>query len=191
MVSVIIVRTSNHRRFLNMTKHIVGIILFSLIVGTSVVVAGFFNVLTTDTNSVTIKENYRVYKKKKRKKRCRKKRRPREDNFQANISQAVFDKKTNQLTTSWTFQRGSNGSRDLDLHFYVKDEFGTQYLKKETITVNADQNIYENSFDWLNRLESRNNLYIVPKISKSNDNWDYRPGINSSNSVPVLLKIDQ
>lgn len=60
-----------------MIKHIVGIVLFTFIVGTSAAIACLFGVVTERTNSVSEHKSYRVYKDKKRKKRCRKKRKRR------------------------------------------------------------------------------------------------------------------
>ena len=172
-----------------MTKHIVGIILFTFIVGTSAVVAGLFDVVTSKAKSVVVKENYRVYKKKKRKKRCRRKRRkPHRVNVEANVAQAVYDKKLNQLTTSLVFSRNLKRSVEVDLHFFVKDEFGTQYLKKETLYASNSNNTYENSFTWFNRLESKENLYVMAKVRNSREKWDYQPGFIPSKATPVLLK---
>ncbi len=171
-----------------MTKHIVGLIIFTLIVGTSVVIAGLFGYSSApDTYTFTEHhDNHRVFKKKKRKKRCRKKRRKhRTENIEAKISQAVFDKNTNQLTTNLVLTDDVIYG-DVDLHFFVKDEFGTQYLKKETISVSSN-GVYENSFAWLNRLESRENLYVIPKFKVSRRSWDYQPRFDVSKATPVTL----
>lgn len=53
-----------------MTKHIVGLIIFTLIVGTSAILAGLFSYGTSTKSFTTTNysDSYRVYKKKKKEK---------------------------------------------------------------------------------------------------------------------------
>ena len=173
-----------------MTKHIVGLIIFTLIVGTSVVVASLFGAShapkTYNCDKYNVK--HKVYKKKKRKKKRRHEKRHKRGHYAANMTQAIFDKGSNQLTTSLDFKNESFEGV-VDFHFFVKDEFGTQYLKKETIKASSTQSVYENSFSWLNRLESRENLYVMPIAIYSNRNLDYQPRFDVSRATPVLLKM--
>jgi hypothetical protein len=60
-------------------------------------------------------------------------------------------------------------------------------LKKETISASSAIKIYENSFAWLNRLESRENLYVIPKVRISRRDWDYQPRFDASKATPVQL----
>jgi hypothetical protein len=168
-----------------MTKHIVGLIIFTLIVGTSAVIAGIFSYITTKPNvdTVTVYEDSGVYK---RKKRCRKKRKPRPREISATVLQATFDAAGKKLTTE-IFVSETDVESDLELHFFVKDAYGTQYLKKETITVSSEENLYENSFGWLNRLESKENLYIVAKVKRAYSRWDYQPRFDAEKATPVLI----
>ena len=169
-----------------MTKHIVGLIIFTLIVGTGAVIAGLFSSVTApDADSVTVYKDSGVYKK-KRKKRCRKKRKPRPREISATVLQATFDQAAKKLTTE-IFVNDTDVEGDLELHFFVRDAYGTQYLKKETIAVSSEENLYENSFGWLNRLESKKNLYIVPQVKDSSSRWDYQPRFDAEKATPVLI----
>lgn len=172
-----------------MTKHIVGLLIFTLIVGTSAVIAGLFGYASApEADSVTVSETYRVYKKKKRKKRCRKKR-PRPREVAATVVQATFDESGRTLTTEVVL--GTPETADLELHFFVSDAYGTQYLKKETIVISSSETLYENSFGWLDRLESKENLYVVARPRPASRGWDYPPEFDAALAVPVLVRNDR
>lgn len=172
-----------------MTKHIVGLIIFTLIVGTSAIIAGLFGYVTTSekTSVQTYNEDYRSYKK-KRKKRCRKHRKPRPKEVSAMVSQAVFDETNKNLTTEIAFENFFESEGEIDLHFFVQDGFGIQYLKRETIKVSSYENVYENSFGWLNRLESRENLYVVAKFKPDVESDYSMEFFDGKNATPVLVK---
>ncbi len=171
-----------------MTKHIIGLIIFSFIVGTSAIIAGLFsyNPVPETYTLTTYKDSYKVYKKKKRKKRCRK-RRPQPKEVSAEISQAVFDEKTNQLTTEISFKNYSDSNGQLNLYFFSKDVYGTQYLKQEKIYVTEERSVYRNSFDWLTRLEFKGNLYVIPVLQTDSDsvNW---VKFDDSIAQPILIQ---
>ncbi|NNE66364.1 MAG: hypothetical protein HKN33_07335, partial [Pyrinomonadaceae bacterium] len=67
-----------------MAKHIVGLIIFTLIVGVSVIVRG----VTDYTTSVSVSKNYKLYKKKKKRKKRKKRRhcRPHKRSYSPNLS---------------------------------------------------------------------------------------------------------
>lgn len=173
-----------------MTKHIVGLILFTFIVGTAAVVSGLFGNTPTPKKYTVVKSNdkYRVYKKKKRKKRCRKKRRHHHPKLEATVSQALFDNSSNKFITSIKFKNNRYSERDVDLHFFVKDRHGERYIKTETIAVSTYQKQYVNSFKWMKNFGSRENLYVVPTAKTLNDGWTIPPSFNVNKATPVILK---
>jgi len=176
-----------------MTKHIVGLIIFTLIVGTSAIIAGIFGYMTTPgADSVSVSDNL-LYRIESRRHRCgrkrRKPRKPRPREISATVTQATFDEASRTLTTAIDFSDSDLFDGDLELHFFVKDAYGTQYLKKETISVSDAKSVYENTFGWLNRLESRENLYVIAQVKSSDDRSDYQPSFDSGKATPVLIKV--
>lgn len=174
-----------------MTKHIVGLILFTFIVGTTAIISGVFGStqLPKKRTLINQKDNFKVYKKKKRKRRCRRKRpKPRLEKIEATVSQALFDKNTNQFITNIKFKNRSYAERDVDLHFFVKDKHGERYIKTETIPVSTSKQQYINKFKWLRSFGSSENLYVIPTVKTLNDGWTIPPSFNVAKATPVLLK---
>ncbi|MGI8543443.1 MAG: hypothetical protein ACR2MD_08175 [Aridibacter sp.] len=167
-----------------MTKHLAGIILFTFIIGSSAIIAGLFY-QAPEAKIITVRENFTVYKKKKRKSRCRK-RRPHTEKASVNLSAAIFDSSANRLTAIIDFEDNRNSYGEVDLNFFVNDKYGIRFLKTERIYVSSPVHRYTKILDWLGRLDSRENLYVIPQIhNEENDKWS-SPVFNSYEAIPVL-----
>ncbi len=170
-----------------MTKHIAGIILFTFIVGSSAVIAELFY-QTPEANIITVRENYTVYKKKKRKRRCRKQR-PRNENAEVKLSAAIFNSDSNRLTTFVDYENEWDSYGEVDLNFFVNDKYGIRFLKTERIYVSSAMDRYTKILDWMGRLDSRENLYVIPQIHNDEyDKWS-SPIFNEHKAIPVLLTL--
>ena len=171
-----------------MVKHIIGLIICALIVGTTVAVSRLliipFNGLLEHSCAIQIRQD-QLYKKKKF--RESRKKRPQRKSIDTSITQAVFDKNKGILTTNVISSNDSIATK-VDLHFFVKGEFQTHYLKKESITVSNSQSVYEFSFAWLTRFESWENMYVMSVPIDSIYDTNHLPSFNSSMAIPILLK---
>lgn len=166
-----------------MTKHLAGIILFTFIVGSIAVIAGLFYPVP-EAKIITVRENFTVYKK-KRIRRCLK-RRPHTEKSSVNLSAAIFDSSANRLTTIIDFKDDRNSDGEVDLNFFVNDKYGIRFLKTERIYVSSPVHRYTKILDWMGRLDSRENLYVIPQIhNEENDKWS-SPVFNSYEAIPVL-----
>jgi hypothetical protein len=185
-----------------MNKHIVGLIIFSFIVGISAIIASFFvqmpQIPTLDQVRVS-GENPYIYRGHKS---CgKKKRKPRPRDYSelasAKVSQAVFDLDKKQLDTEFTIERTNDSTETVNvaLHFFVNDRYGVQSIATEFITLNPNFDIGDkavttkiSSFKWLNNLESRENLYVMPEVVTNEYNYtNYPPTFDSSEATAVLL----
>ncbi len=171
-----------------MTKHIVGLILFTFIVGTSAIIAGLFYEVPK-ANSIKVKKNYYyTYKKKKKKKRCRKYRRSSAEIVSVNLSQAIFDSSANRLTAKIKYEDSWDSSGVVNLHFFVKDKYGTRFLKTERLYASTAMDKYTKILDWMGRLDSRENLYVIPQVQSDNYDITGYPKFNQFKATPILLK---
>lgn len=173
-----------------MTKHIVGLVLFSFIVGTSAFVAGLVygpseSAVTEAKKSLEMSVDKR--KKRKRKKRCHPHRRTNDYIGSATVTGAVYDANARMLTTTFSFSRGVPENFDLDLHFYVRDNYGTRYLTTETLSASSWTSNYENPFGWIDRFEQTEDLYIIPRVKTLDEGWTLPPSFNLSESVRVKV----
>lgn len=174
-----------------MTKHIIGLLLFSLIVGTSAGVAGFFNTAPERVKSFTIKGDYAVYKRRKRRRRCRR-RRPRSAEAAAlKISNAMFNMETGILTVL-PVKRYEDGkeSRSVIYHFFSKDQFGARRVRSERVWIKQNSSFNSSyirkRFGWLARPISRENLYLIVESSNSL-NWREAPKFDERAAVPIIV----
>jgi hypothetical protein len=132
------------KEFSAMKKHILGFVIFGLIIGVSVFVYGVFVVKNNKTSCVLerIKDkeiSEAVVK-----------------NDTKILKQAVLNIKTNQLTLD--FQRTSTG-QPIALHFFVKDSEMPKYNFTEYVFTDASQ--YKIDLPQLSRINYHNNLYII------------------------------
>jgi len=185
------------KEFGNMNQNVFGVILFSFIVGLTVLVSAFFVPLPTPPavyeRPVTVKNTYSC---------SRQTRAAVHQSAPAGISsvkvtQAVLNQLTNQLNTEFLVKRENQQTEDVRvaLHFFVKNGRTTQYLATETINVKPefDENGKANhdvlsSFKWLDDLEQRDNLYVIAESQLNyNRNKNVEPVFNAANATSVLL----
>lgn len=188
-----------------MKKHIIGIIVFSFIVGTSAFVAAFFyHTLKSEqpqdidaSNVYVMSEPYthscwKNYKTK---------------SVSVNVSQAIFDSKTGELKTELFVQSKDSSFKNINvsLMFFIKDGDSTRYLATENLTnrngemkgsfdMSDAQNMkaifgVNSSYQWLDDLESHENLYVVPEITLNAGNTygKFTAAFDELNATPVTV----
>ena len=183
-----------------MNKHIIGLIIFSFIVGMSAIIASFFIPMPQmpKIDSVSVSEsNEYIY----RGSTSCKKRKPRPKDYShlasAKVSQAVFDLNKKQLDTQFTIERADASTETVKvaLHFFVNDRFTVQHIKTEFITLAPNFDIGDkamttkiSSFRWLTHLESHENLYVMSEVVTDSDNYKKSaPVFDSFEASAVLL----
>lgn len=186
-----------------MKKHVFGFALFSFIVAVAVVVG---NLPAFEPASVHLIDSYeepqpRYF--------CKKRQSRNYDYQNAKIEQAVLDLKTKQLKISLSLpsQSGAAAAEEksytLALHYFVKNGSETRFLKTQNNYLNSafdtENEWLLTSSEWLDALESYDNLYIVPEIKenvsvnsfsvKGGDsiNPKNQPRFDYSTAAPVLL----
>lgn len=182
-----------------MTKHVIGAVIFSLIVGTSALVGSLFSDAPAATNFGTERGNY-VFKKKKKRK-CRKRREHREDSQDlatVRISQMEFDSNSGLLNTEFLVagNNDSGSTVNVALHFFSNDNYGSQHVATEFVSLAPDFNVANTalitetaSYRWLKNLQTRENLYVVPEVTlEANTYKVYPPVLDSSKAIPVLFR---
>ena len=112
-----------------MAKHIIGLILFSLIVGVSVFVAS----ATNTSNSVDVSKSYRLITVEKRKRKKRRHCRPHRRSLDVSAMQVVFNRDSELLSASFDPIVGKHEYGDIQLHFFAKDNHETRFLKTERV----------------------------------------------------------
>ncbi|MGI8640339.1 MAG: hypothetical protein ACR2MG_10390 [Pyrinomonadaceae bacterium] len=186
-----------------MNKHIIGFILFSLIVGTSAVFASFFYE-TPKIDSINVSETPVAYTGRS----CWKSTKNyRSGLASVKISQAVFKLDTKELATDLSVTPGDESIKNvrLALHFFVKDGYSTRYLATENLTnkngdmkglydLNEDKFIkttfsITSTYKLFRNLRSYENLYIIPQIITERDSFtDYAPPqFDETNATPVTV----
>ena len=186
-----------------MNKHFIGLIIFSFIVGMSAIIASLFiqmpqmpkieAVKVSESNDYVYRGNTHCKKKK---------RKPRPKNYSelasAKVSQAFFDLNKKQLDTQFMIERANDSTETVNvaLHFFVNDRFGVQHIATEFVTLAPNFDIGDkaittkiSSFNWLNNLESRENLYVMPEVIKNSDTYkNYPPIFDSFEATAVLTR---
>ena len=76
----------------------------------------------------------------------------------------------------------------INLHFFAKDEYGVRYLRTEKISFVEGFRDYHSRFDWMGRLDSSYDLYVIPQVRSSDDGWTVAPGFDESKATPILVK---
>lgn len=164
-----------------MTKHIAGLILFSFIVGTSVFVAA----ITGSERTVDVQTNYyRTFKKKKRK-RKRRRCRPHRHDVESKLEAATFNRESGLLATSFSKFGHHRMSKDVELHFFAKDRYGTRFLKTEYLgTVGSGIERFK-EMNWLKRIDEGQNIYVLAKSNDAHRAWSFPPKFDASDAVLV------
>ena len=155
-----------------MKNHFIGLLIFSFIISASAMVAFWLaplpQIAPVETFEKTAPrfEGYGGCKRKRRK--------PRDaGNASVKILQANLSEFTHKLTTNFDIRRadGETETVGINLNFYIKDGSQTKFLKRETVWLSPafgsnDEATHQllSSFEWLNRIGDKENLYIIPEI---------------------------
>ncbi len=185
-----------------MKKHIIGLALFSLIVGTTAFVYAMFNIVRVE--EVPAPTYYQTYSPTKS---CWKMKRDlRESKFDSpKVIQAVFNVKTKQL--NWKLDTPEINS-PIVLHFFVKDKNGTRYIASEqglssgrrSGQVEMDKRAidsggrngevkFTSSYLSLENLDSYENLYVITEVvpTAKTYNKNFQPKFDAEKATPVLV----
>jgi hypothetical protein len=177
-----------------MKKHIIGLTLFSIIVGTAIFIYGMFNVVNVE-EEVFVITNTQTYPTTKS---CRKfKEELKDSNLnKLMVKQAVLNLQTKQF--NWEL-----ATPDIDepiaLHFFSKDGNGTRYITSEQINNKFSHNgilRYSSSYNWLNKRKSYENLYVIAQFKSDAVNYSenyqvygnkFQPKFDASKATAVTV----
>lgn len=181
-------------------QHLIGFIIFSLIVGTSVVVGSFYINIPERKAVMVADDDFKTYNTKKhcrrkKRKKPKKPKKPRKaEKFSVKLDQVVYNSEKEILTLDLSLPNTAEKPTKISniaLNFFVSDKYGTRHLKTEYSPV-----YFENAFgevdlidlDWLKNLQSRENLFVIPAaVSDNSENDIYRPVFIKTKAKPVLL----
>lgn len=162
-----------------MKKHIIGFAIFSVIVGTAILVKSILYVPEVKNYTYTSVTKTSCWKMKQEASK----------DTPPIVRQAVLDLNTKQI--DWELKVPRNES-SVALHFFVNDSRGARYL--ETVfaprSAASDGNLeFTSSYLWLDNLGSYQNLYVVPEtISGAGFRMkDFQPKFNEQNATSVIL----
>lgn len=183
-----------------MNKHIIGLIVFSFIVGMSAIVAAFFVRMPPIPEVAPVKvseSNEYVYRGRTSCKKKKRKPRPKSSDLaSAKVSQAVFDLNKKYLNTEFIIERATDSTENINvaLHFFVNDSFGAQHIATEFVTLTPNFDIGDkamtsklSSFNWLSNLESRENLYVMAEVVDTNYSYEKLPPVFDSYEATAVL----
>jgi hypothetical protein len=154
-----------------MKKHILGLALFTIIVGAAAIVYGFLNVPQIipvpapqyiSTTTTTLKTS------------CWRMKRAHNE-FRANsieVRQAVLDVPTKQF--NWELALPES-NEPIELHFFVKNDKETRYITSEQVKNKFSNNgelKFSDSYDWLNKRKSLDNLYVIAQFESEATNYN-------------------
>ena len=182
-----------------MTRHVAGFILFSFIVSVSSVVAFIFADLpqiSVPQAEKTVVKNVPKYEGKSS---CHKSKYDDYENSDVSVkvAQSVFNKRTGLLDTNLYIERKdfSTKSVTVGLHFFAKDNSGARYLATENFYFKPDfnrqnkaiQGIPSRSYQWLDDLNSNENLYVIADTDFSNtERRKYQPDFDETKAFSVI-----
>lgn len=179
-------------------QHIIGIIVFSFIVGTFAIFSSIF-VEIPRIDSVPVYEfNAKTYKKKRKCKRRKPKSERAFSPVEVKIPQAVFDERTKNLTLDIFLKRQYAEFQDVyvALHYFVNDRNGTRHLATEMVSysnlLSSDRDFSNTkmvSYTWLRNLQSHENLYVIPEVSTEDYKYEnYPPIFNEYKATAILVR---
>lgn len=159
-----------------MRKHILGFAVFSLIV-----TAAFYFGRTQVKNYLNPNQRFLIETMK-----------PESSNPNGKsvvIRQAVFDTRTRQLNLEFQTERLDTA---VALHFFVKDDKEPRYVMTSftsQMSFSKGSNEYTFSYEWMDNLQSFENLYIVPEVIGATDvgKKKYNVKFDKDSAVSVLL----
>lgn len=180
-----------------MNQNVVGVILFSVIVGIAIFVSEYFAPIPAPLpvyeRPVTVDNKYSC---------SHRSRTVINQSIPVGVAdikvvQAVLNPQANVFNAEFLIKKENPRTEavGIALHFFVKNGRTTQYLATETITVVPDFDSRGNatddvtaSFKWLNNFEQRNNLYVIAEPSSNyNKSKDLEPIFDESKATSVLL----
>lgn len=180
-----------------MNQNVVGVILFSVIVGVAIFVSELFYVApmppTVYAKPVTVENKYSC---------SHHSRTVINQTIPVGVAdikvvQAVLNPQANEFNAEFLIKKENPRTEavGIALHFFVKNGRTTQYLATETMTVVPDFDSRGNatddvtaSFKWLNNFEQRNNLYVIAEPSSNyNKSKDLEPIFDETKATSVLL----
>ncbi|MDH3492828.1 MAG: hypothetical protein OEM82_04710 [Acidobacteriota bacterium] len=165
-----------------MAKHIIGMILFSLIVGMSLFVAG----VTNHSTSVDVSETYRLgHAKKKRKRKRRKRCHPHRRSFEVTLNQVTFNRNSQMLSASLAPSELEDGI--VQLHFFAQDSYGTRFLKTEYLEFAGEGIESSKPTPWLSRIDSEQNIYVMAVVSRTGRSWSVQPEFDPYRSTRLVI----
>lgn len=167
-----------------MAKHIIGLILFSLIVGVSVFVAG----VTNSSSSVDVAKSYRLIAKKKKKRKKKRRCRHRQSE-KVTLNQISFSRNSELLSASFDETGRAFGYKDaqvVQIHFFAKDQHGSRFLKTEYLSYEGDGIESSKETPWLTRIDRGQNIYVMAEAAQ-NSRFTTQPDFDSSVAVPLLI----
>ncbi len=183
-----------------MGKHIVGFIIFSVIVGVTAFITSFFVKMPPMPALDPVSENglyaYQGDRHCKRKKRSPPPKAV-DQIASVKVKQAFFDAKLRRLDTQFAIERADESTESVNvvLQFFVYDDFGVQHIANEFVSLNPNFDIGDvavtnksSSFKWLNNLQSRENLYVIAKATNDSRNRFDSVDFDPSEATAVLLK---
>lgn len=182
-----------------MTRHIAGFILFSLIVSVSSVVAYFFADLTKISVPQPEKTVVSSVPKYESKHRCDKKAYDdyKSSNVSVKVAQSVFNKRTGLLDTNLFIERKNFSTKNVTvgLHFFAKNQNGARHLATENFYFKPEfnrqntaiQGIPSRSYQWLDDLNTSENLYVIADTDFSNtDTQKFQPVFDETKAFSVI-----
>lgn len=168
-----------------MKKHFTGIALFIFIVGISGFVASLFNEIP-NPKIFEVQNTVPVYESRKK---CSKKYPP-----GIKITQAVYNEKTDELSTEFLVESGfSPYSNLIKLFFFTNDADGSRFVSEGTFRLNNYSYIETDVFEketWEIRLikksDLRKNLYVIA-VPFDNYITKKTPIFDESKAIAVLI----
>ena len=145
-----------------MKKHIIGLTLFSVIVSAAAIVYGLFNI--PEIVSVSAPQYVPAQRT-----HCKMRRGSKINSIE--IRQAVFNVQTKQF--DWELATPET-DESIILHFFSKDGRGTRYINSEKVANTLSRNgllQFSNSYDWLNKRQSYENLYVIAQFDSEAINY--------------------
>ncbi len=175
-----------------MKQNIFGLFIFGLIVGAAIFISGYTTVLPTE-------KVYDPVGNPEKRTSCFTKTYVPKVNSNENVKlvQATLNRKTKKLTTNFEVNSHKNNGEyvNVRLNFFMKNGKATSIIASEKLVfkpeIDSNGKLTQyilSSFNWLDRIDEKDNLYIV---MDSNDNSNAMTiddlNFDESKAIPVLI----
>lgn len=164
-----------------MKKHILGLTLFSFIVGTTAFIYAAFFRFVPDVTVAETPLSAPMYSAEKTS--CWKmKRKTKADSIKVNI--AVFNLQSRKF--HWEIIASRNDAI-IALHFFSKDGKVTRYVNTEMVNARLTQDgvlKFNNTYQWINELKSLDNLYVIAEYESE---ISRHPNFDAAKATAVTL----